>query len=202
MKETGLFPDETTLIRRAQKGDADAADALVLRYQQKVYGLAFRMCDRNPDAAADMTQEAFLKVFSNLNMFRGDSAFSTWLFRIAANTCLDERRRRIRWRKIFTPWRKMAEAEGPGETDLEETPDLGKGKSPLDAVRSRQLGEAVEAAMTHLSDQQRMAFHLKAVEEMQIREIAEVMGLAEGTVKSHLFRATRTLREALKEWEP
>ncbi len=189
------------LAARVQGGDGMAAEALVRRYQKKVFGMAYRMCDGDPDAVEDMVQEVFFRVFRSLYQYRGEAAFSTWLHRIAVNVCLDEKKRRRRWRRWFVPWpfgRRRADRSEPDPDP--DPPDVRPQADPLTVLRGRGFEKDVRKALETLSDRQRLIFSLKVFEDMPIAEIAQVMGMAEGTVKSHLFRAVRSLRERLKDW--
>ena len=188
------------LVSQVQAGKPWAMEELVNRYQNKVYGIAYSMCPEHSGEAEDITQEAFLRAFKSLNRFRGDSSFYTWLYRIVVNLCMDKRRRWHRWQRIFMPWRGSKDlSEGPvNPLDVEQ--NQGVQQDPADLLRQEQLSKDVQESLRSLPEKQRVAFQLKVFQGMSIREIAQVMGTAEGTVKSHLFRATHFLRDALKEW--
>jgi RNA polymerase sigma-70 factor (ECF subfamily) len=150
--------------------------------------------------AQDRTQDAFLKAFRKIKQFKGNASFYTWLYRIVINTCLDARRRRRRWKEIFFPWRLERHKEGTSPSSLAEYPDTNTNSNPLSMVRERQLEKDVKKAMNALSERQRSIFQLKIFHEMSIPEIAELMNLAQGTVKTHLFRATQLVQKRLKGW--
>lgn len=192
--------EEQVLVRRAQEGDREAEEALVRRYQKMVFTTAYQFCGFQLDEAQDAAQEAFLKVFRRIKQFEGRSSFSTWLYRIVVNTCLYEGRRKKRWQKILMPWRFSDKREGDDPSPLENHPDSSQEADPASVLSGRELGKDVARALETLSDKQRMIFQMKAFQEMTIPEIAEVTGLAEGTVKSHLFRATQALRRRLGQW--
>lgn len=188
------------LVARAQRDDPWAIEEFVCRYQQKAYAIAYHMCSGDSEEARDLTQEAFLKILRNIRKFRGDSSFYTWFYRIVVNTCLDGRRRRQRRERVFSLW-------GPGETGREgaregpeEQPDMNETGNPATALSGKQLNLEIRKALGTLPERQRMVFQLKVFQGMSIREIAQVMGSAEGTVKSQLFRATHALRTALEDW--
>ena len=191
---------EEELVRRAQADDPWAIEQLVLRYQQKVYAIAYQMLGGDAEEARDRTQDAFLQAFRSIKRFKGKSSFYTWLYRIVINTCIDARRRRSRWKEIFFPWRLDRDKEGAPDNSLEEFADVSPGADPLAAASGRQLEDDVKSALNKLSQRQRTIFQLKVFQEMSIAEIAETMDLAEGTVKSHLFRATRLVQKQLKGW--
>jgi len=195
-----LLKDEE-LVARAQKNDQWAIEELISRYQQKAYVFACHMSFGDSEEAQDLTQEVFLRLFRNIKKFRGKSSFYTWFYRIVLNTCLDEKRRRRRWERIFPFWRSTLNKGGQSKEESEEQPDLGKSSNPMTALNEKQLTREIQKALMSLPEKQRVAFQLKVFQEMSIREIAQVMGSAEGTVKSHLFRATHFLRKVLKDWD-
>ena len=192
--------DDKELVRRAQNDDTWAIEQLVLRYQKKVYAIAYQMLSGDAEEAQDRTQDAFLKAFRKIKQFKGNASFYTWLYRIVVNTCLDARRRRRRWKEIFLPWRSEKTKEAKFDSSLEEYPDTDRNSNPLSTVSKQQLENDVKNAMNLLSERQRSIFQLKIFQEMSISEIAKTMGLAEGTVKTHLFRATQVIQKRLKGW--
>jgi RNA polymerase sigma-70 factor (ECF subfamily) len=191
---------DAELVRRAKADDPWAIEQLVLRYQQKVYTIAYQMLGGDAEEARDRTQDAFLQAFRSIKRFKGKSSFYTWLYRIVINTCIDARRRRSRWKEVFFSWRFDKDKDGAPENSLEEFADTNPGSDPLAAASGRQLEDDVKEALDKLSQRQRIIFQLKVFQEMSIAEIAETMALAEGTVKSHLFRATRIVQKQLKGW--
>ena len=194
-----VYGDEE-LVRRAQNDDQWAIEQLILRYQKKVYQIAYHMLAGDEQEAQDRTQDAFLKAFRKIKQFKGNASFYTWLYRIVINTCLDSRRRRRRWTEIFFPGRLESHKEETPSSSLEEYPDTNKNSNPLSTLRNRQLEEDVKKAMNDLSERQRSIFQLKIFHEMSIPEIAQMLNLAEGTVKTHLFRATQVIQKKLKGW--
>ena len=192
--------EDKELVHRAQNDDPWAIEQLVLRYQKKVYQIAYQMLAGDEQEAQDRTQDAFLKAFRKIKQFKGNASFYTWLYRIVINTCLDARRRRRRWQEIFFPWRLERQKEESSTSSLEEYPDTDKNSNPLSTVRKRQLENDVKKAVNNLSERQRSIFQLKIFHEMSIPEIARMMNLAEGTVKTHLFRATQAIQKKLKGW--
>lgn len=186
------------LIRRLRAGDRLAGDQLVRRYQDRALRIALRMCDGDRDAALEQVQEAFVKVLRGLDGFDERSRFYTWFYRILVNTCLDARRRQRRWRRLFG-WLKPAPDRSETPT-VEDFADPVPSHNPHSRSVAGQLERDVVRAMKKMSEKQRMVLTLKMAEGMRIPEIAQVMGLAEGTVKSHLFRATRAMRADLAQW--
>ena len=192
--------DDAELVRRAQRDDKWAIEQLVLRYQKRVYAIAYQMLSGDEEEAKDRTQDAFLQAFRKIKQFKGKSSFYTWLYRIVVNKCIDARRRKQRWKKIFRPWRFDKDKEDEYSTSLEEYPDANKNSDPLSTASRKQLQQDVKGAMNILSEKQRTIFELKVFHEMTIVEISEMMGLAQGTVKTHLFRATRAIQKQLGKW--
>jgi RNA polymerase sigma-70 factor (ECF subfamily) len=193
-------PSDETLVLRAQRDDRGAMEELVKRYQSKAFSIAYHMGSGDIEEAKDFTQEAFLKAFRNIKRFRKKSSFYTWFYRIIVNTCLDGRRRRQRREKYFFFLRPKA-GDGRSSKDLlEEQAESGTKDDPLAVLSDKNFRHETRRAMMSLSEKQRLVFQLKAIQGMSTHEVAQVTGMAEGTVKSHLFRATQSLREALQEW--
>ena len=197
-EESFLSLKDEDLVALARKSDQRAIEDLVHRYQQKAYAIAYHFTDGNVQDAEDFTQEAFLRAFQNLETFRGDSSFYTWFYRILVNVCLDGRRQRNRLQKIFLPWQWKSTKKG---LSPEERPDPEAHERSLKIISEKELSRGIREAVKSLPEKQRLAFELKALHGMSIQEAASVMGTAEGTVKSHLFRATQFLREKFKDWE-
>ena len=169
-----MTPDE--LARAAAKGDIDAFETLLGLYQNKVYGLALRMCGSEEDAW-DVAQEAFLAAWRALPGFRGESGFSTWLYRLTANAAIDCLRREKKRRGELS-------IEG-GELPL-SLPDAGP--SPQEATEGGELRAAVNAALARLTDQHRTVLILRELQELSYEEIAGALGL--GPEKSGHVRYT------------
>jgi len=188
------------LVIRAQKDDRGAMEELVQRYQNRAFSIAYHMGSGDIEEAKDLTQEAFLRAIRNIKRFQKKSSFYTWLYRIIINTCLDGRRRRQRREKYFSFLRPKA-GDGRSSKDvLEEQAEVGRKNDPLAVLSDKNFRHETQKAMMSLSEKQRLVFQLKVIQGMRIHEIAQVTGMAEGTVKSHLFRATHFLREALRAW--
>jgi len=200
MAEPSIAFIDDALVARAQDGDQTAFEDLVRRYQKKAYAIAYNMCSGDGEEARELTQEAFMRAFRSLKKFRGQSSFYTWFYRILINTCLDSRRRRSRWEKIFSFWRSDRPEKATSDEINAEYPDPKEYSNPMTALTNKQLSKEIKAALEALPENQRVVFQLKVLHGMRIREIAKIMGSAEGTVKSHLFRATQFMRDALQEW--
>jgi len=191
---------DAELVARAQDGDQTAFETLVRKYQGKAYAIAYNMCSGDSEEARELTQETFFRAFRSLKNFRGKSSFYTWFYRILINTCLDSRRRRSRWEGIFSFWRRDKHEKASSDEINAQYPDPKEHSNPMDALSNKQLAQEIRQALASLPEKQRVVFQLKVLHGMRIREIAKIMGSAEGTVKSHLFRSTLFMREALKEW--
>ncbi len=180
--------DEQTLIRAAQRGDLDAFNELVLHYQNQVYNLAFRIMG-DGDSAADATQEALISAYRALDNFRGGS-FRAWLMRIVTNACYDELRRRKR-RPASSLDALYVTDTAPGEVLV------NGGESPEAYAQRQDLNRTLEAALQALTPDQRVVIVLSDVQGYNYQEIAEIMGVSLGTVKSRLSRARSKMRDLL-----
>jgi RNA polymerase sigma-70 factor (ECF subfamily) len=183
--------DENIVIERCKKGDLSAFDELVRRYEKPVYNFAYRMAG-NYDDASDIASEALIKVFNAIGSFRGEASFTTWLYRIVTNVYLDHRKRR----------------RGRGDVSLDEYLELDEGSVPRQVVDTaptpseefeiRARNDALMRAVGELPEYQRMMVLLFHGQGLSYEEIAEIMSLPIGTVKSRLNRARLALREILK----
>jgi len=194
-QNTGFQTDEKALIRAAQEGDQDAFGQLVRAYDQSVLRLAMNLL-RSPEDAQDVYQEAFLRVYRNLNSFRFDCSFHTWLYRIVTNLCLDHLRKR-NVRKEDAP---VAKDSSGGEYDLlDQVPDARAGANPERDLMRRQLGARISGALEKLTPRERMVFELKHYHGLKLRTVGEILHTTEETAKNTLFRATQKLRGALSD---
>jgi RNA polymerase sigma-70 factor (ECF subfamily) len=169
------------LVKRVQKGDKGAFDLLVLKYQHKIVNLVMRYV-RDPELALDITQEAFIKAYRALPRFRGDSAFYTWMYRIAVNTAknhLAAQRRR--------PMDVELDLQDPEQYDLHSK--LKETDTPEGLTLGKELQETVERAIAALPEDLRTAIILRELEGMSYEEIAQTMECPVGTVRSRIFRA-------------
>ncbi len=169
-----------------QAGDAGAFDQLVVRWDRKIRGAAYRVLGSD-DEAREVSQEAFLKAFRNLQTFKREARFSSWLYQIALNLCRDRLRRR-RGRQ-FVSLDAVAEVV-PARLRAEP--------SALELVESRDLARAIAAAVDGLPEEQREVVVLKEYEELTFPEVAEVLGIPVSTVKTRLYRALTQLRSRLE----
>lgn len=186
-----MSPGDEELVASARQGDRRAFEELVDRHKRRAYHIAFDFT-RDGEDAKDLSQEAFLKAFTNLKNFDGRSSFYTWFYRILVNLCLDYKRRH-----------KRAPAEEFDETAasrIDPSHEAARPRSPEQEVLARQISVKVGAALEALPARQRAAFVLKNHQGLSIKEIAVLLDTAEGTVKVHLHRAVRALREQLAEF--
>ena len=186
-----MNPGDAELVALAQKGNQRAFEDLVERHKQKAYHIAFDFA-RDREDAKDLSQEAFLKAYTNLKKFDGRSSFYTWFYRILVNLCLDYKRHQKR-----TPTDSFDENL---ESDMEPSHQPSQPRSPDQQVLAGQISHKVGEALQALPNKQRTAFILKNHQGLSIREIAELMETAEGTVKVHLHRAVTALRQSLAEF--
>ena len=183
---------DTDLIIQAQKGDQNAFEALVYRYDRSVLSIALKYSN-NEDDAKDLYQEVFIRVYRSIKGFRFQSEFSTWLFRITINVCLTYKSRSKEHLKVSID-KDFDDEENEFSTTKELVYD---GLSPEEISSGADLGKIVNAAVESLSPKQKMTFVLKHYEGYKIREIAEMLNCKEGTVKKYLFDATKNLRKKL-----
>lgn len=176
---------EAAVIRRVLDGDGNAFEALVAAYEKNVYNLALRMTGNAQDAE-DMAQEAFVKAYTSLPGFRGDSKFSVWLYRIVSNVCLDFLRRQNR-----RPASSLSLEDEDGEESQMDIPD--ESQSPEQLLERSLTQEAVQRGLQSLSEEQRQILLLREIQGLSYEEIGETLGLEPGTVKSRIFRARKKL---------
>jgi RNA polymerase sigma-70 factor (ECF subfamily) len=186
--------EEHALVRKAQAGDRLAFEELVRRYDRDVLRLALNLVHR-PEEARDVYQESFLRVYRNLNRFRFECSFYTWLYRIVTNVGLDHLRRRTSRREDQAP--VADESEGSTRDFFDRQPELRPASNPERQLLGAELGQQIQSAMRRLSPRERMVFEMKHHQGMRLRAIGDFLGTSEETVKNTLFRATRKLRESL-----
>lgn len=185
------MPDlqEQPLIRRAQAGDHDAFAALVSEHQRYVYNLALRLL-KNEEEALDLAQETFVRAWTALPNFRGHSRFRTWLYRIATNLC---------YNRLPGLRRSLSELGDDVIADLPETESAFD--NPARGTESRELRAYLHQAIDHLDANYRLLIALRYQDELSYDEIAALLHLPLGTVKTGLFRAKEQLRRALERYQ-
>ena len=178
---------EQNWIAAAQTGDQDAFEQLVRLYEKRVYALTSRMC-RNPADAEEAAQEAFLAAWQGLPFFRGDASFSTWLYRLASNACVDVLRREVR---------HQAAASLDDEDSAIDLPDGSL--SPHDEAERSELRQQIEDGLAALPPDYRQVLILRELHQRSYDEIADILSLDLGTVKSRINRGRKRLRKILLE---
>ena len=182
---------EEQLIRRAQQGDNGAFEELLLLHQKKVYNLCLRM-SANPDDALDLSQEAFLRVWRSLGQYQFEASFSTWLFRLTSNICIDFLRRKKRRQET-----SLTESYDDSDEGAElSVPDVQPG--PEQQAMTNETKIELARAMEQLSPEHREILQLRVIEDLQYEQIADILGVRVGTVKSRLARARLSFRKILK----
>ena len=183
---------EHRLLERIKSGEDDGFEILVRQHAERVTRLAWRLLGRREDAE-DLAQEAFLRLHKALPKFRGDSRVSTWLYRTVTRLAIDQMRRdRLRQRLFFS-------RHTDNELDPVETASDPRA-NPARELHARQAIQQLQMALSDLSPRQRAIFTLRHYEGLQIKEIAALLDLGEGTVKSHLHRAVTSLRRELADF--
>lgn len=177
---------EQSWIASARNGDEAAFGELVQKYQKRVYALTVRMCP-TPELAEEAAQEAFLSAWQGLPFFRGDAAFSTWLYRLASNACVDLLRKEHRHQGTSLD----------DDTVGAEIPDTKP--TPEEAAETKELRAQIEAGLRQLSPEHRAVLILREIQQLNYEEIADALSLDLGTVKSRISRGRRQLRDFLKE---
>ena len=177
---------DSDLVARAAAGDGTAFHALVERHRAMVYRLAYQFAGNHHDAE-DIAQDVFIKVYRSLERFRYDAQLTSWLYRIVMNACIDHKRR-----QSPSGWAPFTE---DAELKMMNTPEEGPG--PEDQAYGGQLGAVLESEIARLPPGQRLVFTMRHHEGLKLSEIAEALGLAEGTVKRQLNAAVHRLRAAL-----
>jgi RNA polymerase sigma-70 factor (ECF subfamily) len=177
---------DRALVRRLQDGDSGALDDLFRRHRDAAYRIAYRLLG-NADDALDVVQESFIHVLRGIGSFRGQSSFKTWLYRIVTHASLD--------------WRRCRAVRSAASLDAESSPEPGatgeRRRSPTDEAAADDLKEAIDKALMNVSEKNRVALVLYALEGMSYQEVAEVLGISVGTVMSRIFNARQRLRELL-----
>jgi RNA polymerase sigma-70 factor, ECF subfamily len=186
--------NDSELLRRAKSGDLDAFETLATRYERQVYSLALRILRQQQDAE-DITQQTFLSALENLEGFRGESSFSTWLMRIATHAAL----KILRKRKGLEVISLEASTEPQEGYDTVPHPEFIADwrQSPEALVEQNETRRLIEEALGQIDEKYRVIFLLRDVEGLSIQETAETLGLSEANVKVRLLRARMQLRELL-----
>ena len=176
---------ELAVIQKVKDGDVNAFEELMAAYEKNVYNLALRMV-KSPEDAADMSQEAFIKAYNNLDNFRAESKFSVWLYRIVSNVCLDFLRRQSRRGTVSL---SMEDDDGDDvQLDIAD-----ESQSPERLLERQLTKDAVRRGLETLPPDARQILLLREIQGLSYEEISDVLGIEVGTVKSRIFRARKKL---------
>ncbi len=188
--------DDAVLVEQCRQGDSEATERLILKYQNRIYNAILRIC-ANPDDAAELTQDTFVKVIENIDKFRGRSSFYTWAFRIGVNLTLNycQRKVRIGFRSLDA---EDNEDNGQAKQVLKEFLADDSSPNPAVVAANKELSEIVVDALMKLREEQRVVVVLRDIEGMNYAQIAEVLDIELGTVRSRLSRARSNLREIIE----
>lgn len=199
-KESGLGElagEDAPLVAAAQAGDLDAFDSLVRRHQDRVYNHAWRLLGDH-DEASDLVQEVFIRVFRKLHLYRGDAAFSTWIFRVTSNLAKN------RWKQMERQGRNrtisLDEPRGQGDDDDRPLEQPDTAPSPRQEAEGREMLSHLEQEMLALGFEHRQILTLRFVDNLSYEEIADVLEANLGTVKSRICRARQELRRRMEQY--
>lgn len=195
MPGTTEWSDEKSLIRAAQTGNSEAFEQLVRTYDQNVLRMALNLLHSQEDAR-DVYQEAFLRVYRNLAKFRFDCSFSTWLYRIVANLCLDQ----IRKRKVRKEEAAAIDTEGGELNRFQFVPERRADVDPQRQLMSSEVNTRVQEVLSRLTARERLVFEMRHYQGMRLRAIGDALGVTEEAAKNCLFRATQKMRAALGDF--
>ena len=182
--------EDHILIEQAQNGSMTAFRELVDRYKKKIYNIALDMTGNHHDAE-DISQDVFIKVYRSLYLYRGDAKFSTWVYRITSNTCIDKSRKKS-WKALLIK-ENMDQNIKIHDAYEKKKPQLNPEKS----AESDIIQKHIQAALQTLSNRERIIFIMRHYNDLPLKEIASSLQITEGTVKSTLFRALKRLQKKL-----
>lgn len=194
-QKDNLFLDDGNLVRRSQRGDPEAMSCLIVKYQDRIYNSILKIC-ANQDDAAELTQDTFVKVLESINTFRGQSGFYTWLFRVAVNLTLNHCRKRFKLSPVSL--------DGSNESSGKEREHLAalladpSQTDPARIVQQKELVQVLLDLIARMNEEHRVVLVLRDIEQMSYSQIAEVLQVETGTVKSRLCRARAALRELME----
>jgi RNA polymerase sigma-70 factor (ECF subfamily) len=188
--------DDAVLVEQCRRGDPAAMEQLILKYQNRIYNVILKMC-ANPDDAAELTQDTFVKIIENIGGFERRSGFYTWAFRIAVNLTLNYCQRSAK-HGFSSLDADSDEHSRQARTHLKDFLSDNSSPDPALAAQNKEVGEIVVETLMKLDGAQRTVIVLRDIEGMNYAEIANVLGVQLGTVKSRLSRARNNLRELLE----
>jgi RNA polymerase sigma-70 factor, ECF subfamily len=182
------------LVERARRGDQRAFEMLVVKYQRRLQRLIGRMV-RDVDLVDDIAQESFIRAYRALPQFRGDSAFYTWLYRIAVNTA---KKALLELKRDPLVFESVLASAGDDDETYRPARELTDGETPEAVLATKEIAETVNAAIEALSDDLRQAITLREIEGLSYEEISEMMNCPIGTVRSRIFRAREAIAQRLR----
>ncbi len=185
-----MAEQEKDLVEQAKQGSIQAFETLILTYEKMVYNIAFRMLQHSEDAR-DISQEVFLKAYRSLENFDGKSKFSTWLYRIAVNTCIDEIRKQ-KGKLTYSLEEELESAEGSYQKQFADA-----GQTPEDSLLHQEMQKEVVDALNTLSEEHKTVVVLRDIQGFSYEEIAKMTNTTLGTVKSRIARARSQLKNTI-----
>ncbi len=197
----GVRTEEAAIVAELKAGSEDAYSWLIAQYSQPVYSLVYRVLD-NPSDAADTTQEVFIKVFRGIRGFNADSSLKTWIYRIALHEASNQRRWWFRHKGHETSIECGSRSDDDHSALALKHMLVDDTKSPLDNLYDKELQECVERELKSLAEPYRTTMILRDIEDLSYEQIAEIMGISLGTVKSRLVRGRDLLRKKLQRRLP
>jgi RNA polymerase sigma-70 factor (ECF subfamily) len=188
--------DDAVLVQQCRQGDPAAADRLIRKYQNRIYNAIYRIC-ANPDDAAELTQDTFVKIIENVDKFEGKSSFYTWAFRIGVNLAINycQRNARVAFKSLDS---EVNEGEAKDGGVLKKLLTDDSLPQPAVVAQNKELCRLVVKAMMKLDENQRAVIVLRDIEGMNYTQIADVLDIELGTVRSRLSRARTSLREIME----
>lgn len=184
--------NEDKLIRKAQKGDVPAFERIISDYQNVVYSVAYRYAD-NAEDAADMSQEIFLKMFKSINTFQFKSKLSTWIYRVATNTCIDLVKKAKRDGSTYS----INEGYENSDGDMKYSEITDDSSQPDVVAEKSEMRDVINTAISELNEDYRTVIILRDIQGLSYDEISEIIDCSVGTVKSRISRGRKKLREIL-----
>lgn len=196
LRAASINIDDSVLVQQSQGGDTVAMERLILKYQNRIFNVIMKMCG-NTDDAAELTQETFVKVIESIDKFKGRSSFYTWLFRIAVNLTLNycQRNAKMAMRSLDA---EETESDSSIGQVLKDFLSDDSAIDPAVLAQRRELCDLAMQALLKLEEPQRAVMVLRDIEEMSYAQIADVLNIELGTVRSRLSRARSHLREILE----
>ncbi len=189
-KDKDSIAHERLLLKKSAKGDTDAFEELAQKYQKQIFNIALRLVNSSEDAA-DISQEVLLKLYRALPRFRGDAAFSTWVYRITVNTARDFMRKTYRHKEyLYNNW--------ADEDDADKQVDIADYSAiPEDIYLNREVEQYLLALIENLSPKYKVVFTLREISGLGYQEIADILSISLGTVKSRLSRARKVMQDKI-----